>query len=300
MTDPKSRERPSLPRVETRKPQKRMFDRVGTRPVEDHPLVEILGTVSESGRVPATVTVSDSGTALNSSTVLEPGTVPMPLPVGESHTVPVEHGEPRLRTTLPVSRTVPRRGTVPLILVRAKAGHLELPNVIIDELFPKLGLPEQVVYLNLYRLHHGFKGKSGARIGFGKLAERCNLSRSRVQVAVDRLIGLGLIVKRDVEFGGEREGRGTEYEVLEPRTVEDLAGGTVPGRGTVRGPVPMKERKQESIKRSELSPEELALVESAETQRIAMERVPGHADNLRALFGDVMPWEPGYVPLAKR
>jgi hypothetical protein len=49
-----------------------------------------------------------------------------------------------------------------------------------------------------------------------------------------------------------------------------------------------------------LDAEEALAREMVEGHLRAMERVPGYREQLRDLFGTVMPWEAGYVPRAAR
>lgn len=93
-------------------------------------------------------------------------------------------------------------------------GHLRLPNVIIDHLYPLLDLQERSAYEQLYRLSHGH-GKSTCRIGYPKLAARSGMGRTATIQTVERLIKKGLVARVGVEIGGKRE-QGSEYWVSAP------------------------------------------------------------------------------------
>lgn len=109
-------------------------------------------------------------------------------------------------------------------------GHLRLPNVVIDHLMQVLDLQEGAVYLQLYRLSHGY-GKSTCKIGFPKLAARSGMGRTTVIQVVERLMKKGLIEKVSREIGGSTQ-QGTVYWVSSP-------GSTGPERPSPGSPPPV-------------------------------------------------------------
>jgi|GEM_PF-6941773 len=117
---------------------------------------------------------------------------------------------------------IPRRGTSPekeadrrpasdlSSLVSVERGYYPTFNDISDRLVPELKLDayEQVVFFRLYRLSRGWQRETCV-IGLTRLARQTNLSRSKVQQVIAKLIERGL-----VEHVGERGQEGTEYRVL--------------------------------------------------------------------------------------
>ncbi|MEW6735402.1 MAG: hypothetical protein AB1489_29190 [Acidobacteriota bacterium] len=99
------------------------------------------------------------------------------------------------------------------------AGHTSIPNLILDGLLPQLRMQEQVVYLRLYRLSHGFRSNT-CRVGFDKLANTCNLSRREVIRSIERLEILGLIKRLGCNFKAKMSvERGNLYEVNLPEAL---------------------------------------------------------------------------------
>lgn len=95
--------------------------------------------------------------------------------------------------------------------VRQVAGYTPVPHVILDSLAEALPPSEFVVYLRLYRLSHGHKRET-CRVGHGKLAKGCHLSRRTVQTVVDRLAALGLVER----LPDPNPRAASEYRVIVP------------------------------------------------------------------------------------
>jgi hypothetical protein len=97
-------------------------------------------------------------------------------------------------------------------------GYLALPNTIVDELLPRLGTNEQVVYFRLYRLSHGF-GRDTCLVGMPALARVCGMSERTVLRTVVNLERLGHIERMGAKHTGENTLRGNVYRIVLPRGV---------------------------------------------------------------------------------
>ncbi|MFY9223857.1 MAG: hypothetical protein WAQ98_14380 [Blastocatellia bacterium] len=106
----------------------------------------------------------------------------------------------------------------PFIIVPDTAGHTSIPNIVLDGLLPKLSTTEQVIYLRLYRLSHGFRSET-CKIGFPKLASSCNISRRQAINSIEKLQELGLIQKLGSDLDNKSQHlRGNIYKVNLPLT----------------------------------------------------------------------------------
>jgi DNA-binding Lrp family transcriptional regulator len=104
------------------------------------------------------------------------------------------------------------------IIVPDTAGHTSVPNIVLDGLLPKLSTTEQVIYLRLYRLSHGFRSET-CKIGFPKLASSCNISRRQAINSIEKLQELGLIQKLGSDLDNKSQHlRGNIYKVNLPLT----------------------------------------------------------------------------------
>lgn len=181
------------------------------------------------------------------------------------------------------------------ITVPARKGFTALPNTILDELLRRLHPNAQLVYLRLYRLAK-IKERGSCVVGYKAICEATNLPRTSVQRALGQLEALGLISREP----GERAARGSllanRYTVREP--VEEPAAGDRSAANLKPAAAGMTYEKNSH--ENMLSPEEVAAIAEAAAHERAMERVPGHRAAMRAAFGETMPWERGYVPLARR
>jgi predicted transcriptional regulator len=183
------------------------------------------------------------------------------------------------------------------IIVPGVAGETRVSNTVLDSLLERLHPHDQLVYLRLYRLSYGHR-RDWCRVGFDKLAAKTNLNRTAVIRSVARLEALGLVEREAADQRAPRSERGNRYVVRPP--VESSRAAT-PRSAAALGSAAarMKENMKESHE-SALSPEEVDAISAAESHKRAMERVPGHRENMRARFGERMPWEPGYIPLSRR
>jgi hypothetical protein len=181
------------------------------------------------------------------------------------------------------------------IMVPARKGFTAVPNTILDELLKRLHPNAQLVYLRLYRLAR-IKERGSCVVGYKAICEATNLPRSSVQRALGQLEALGLISREP----GERAARGAllanRYTVREP--VEEPAASDR-SAANLR-PASDRMTSEKNSPENMLTPEEVAAINEAAAHERAMDRVPGHRDAMRRAFGDVMPWERGYVPLARR
>jgi len=93
-------------------------------------------------------------------------------------------------------------------------GHLLWFNELTDYLLPQLTPNESCLYLQLYRLSWGWD-RNECVINFPRLAERTNMSESAARAAARGLISKGLVAKRGLIFGKNRE-QGIVWLVYEP------------------------------------------------------------------------------------
>lgn len=145
---------------------------------------------------------------------------PEPMPatgIPTAGTVPAGHSEVYPGGTVPTAG-IPITGTV--------RGYTRIPNAILDELLRTLTAPEQLVYLRLYRLSHGFERDTCA-VGYITLGKSTNLGRNTVRRAVEGLVAKRLIVRREEGAGASH----TTYTVMSP---------SVPTTGTPRVGIPAK------------------------------------------------------------
>lgn len=96
--------------------------------------------------------------------------------------------------------------------IDAPKGFLQLPNHLLDSIFPDLDHAEIVVYLRLYRLSYGF-GNTTCQVSVPTIAKRCKCSQNTVRTAIKTLINLGLVRTLSVTNTGFQDG-GTIYEIF--------------------------------------------------------------------------------------
>jgi hypothetical protein len=102
---------------------------------------------------------------------------------------------------------------IPVIEVR---GSTLVPNTVLDCILPQLSPVEQLVYLRLYRLSHGFKNDT-CLVSVPKLAKSCQTSASSVIRAIRSLETKGLVLRIEAKLGGKMsEPRGNHFEVYNP------------------------------------------------------------------------------------
>lgn len=130
-----------------------------------------------------------------------------------------------------------------------------VPNDIFDKLLPSLPVHDQAVLMRLYRLSRGHH-KDTCTVGYGTLAKACNISTRQAQISVERLIGLGLIKRMNIDQSAPvRQQRGSVYKVNLPAA--KLASGTK-ARGTIvsgaiAGRADSKERIKKEINKGEVA-----------------------------------------------
>jgi DNA-binding transcriptional regulator YhcF (GntR family) len=90
-------------------------------------------------------------------------------------------------------------------------GHTRFHHQIVDHLYPRLSVYEQVVHVHLYRLSWGYN-KPSCIISLQKLSERAGLSYKTAQRAVNSLERLGL-VRRQGRIVGYGKDQGLEFWV---------------------------------------------------------------------------------------
>lgn len=85
-------------------------------------------------------------------------------------------------------------------LGKESKGFLKIGNAILDQTLPTLDPFEQVVFLQLFRLSHGF-AKSTCRVSLPTLSNRSNVKMTSLKGALKRLQLRGLIHKESLELG---------------------------------------------------------------------------------------------------
>lgn len=138
----------------------------------------------------------------------------------------------------------------PAIFATVK-GFLKLPNSVLDELPAILDTNEQLMYIQLYRLSHGF-GKDICLVTLDKLGKRTGIAERTVQKTLTALENKSLITKVGYNFGGKGP-KGIQIRVVNFATPANIA--TVVENATPANSADIKEFKRKLIKEcSELVP----------------------------------------------
>lgn len=230
-----SSQKPKRFQVPTKQPGKLTrsipFDNLRTLP-QAHPMEELLGLQTS---IPLSSPPSDSGPPPGSSPPLENSPPPDSGPSLDSGPLPENSppsgsGPPRRSgptkkptSALQISGPLPDGG--PLLdggppassllnSLPGVAGHLQWYNEMTDHLLPRLTPIEQAVYMQLYRLTWGFD-RPTCIINFPRLGERSGMSENGARLATKGLVSKGLVRKKGMIFGSNRE-QGIEWEVFEP------------------------------------------------------------------------------------
>lgn len=95
--------------------------------------------------------------------------------------------------------------------VPEQAGYSPIPNRYFDHVCAHLSPDEQAVYVQLYRLSHGY-GRDTCLVSNSRLSERSSVPVSTLKRAVARLVGRGLVEKVTAVHGPQRE-QGVTYRV---------------------------------------------------------------------------------------
>lgn len=120
------------------------------------------------------------------------------------------------RTPTPDVGVTPGVAPTPDVGVRVASSYFRAANSVFDELLPKLTLPEQLVFVQLYRLSWGHQRET-CRVSVPRLASRCNLGTTAVRTALRKLERDGRIMALGTDFGASnKHDRGLEYRVLLP------------------------------------------------------------------------------------
>jgi hypothetical protein len=90
-------------------------------------------------------------------------------------------------------------------------GYLKLANTIVDSLLPTLDVYEQAVFVQLYRLSHGF-GNFTCKVSLPALQARTGVKPTSLKQAIARLQTRGVVEKISAEIGFGRE-QGITYWV---------------------------------------------------------------------------------------
>lgn len=99
--------------------------------------------------------------------------------------------------------------------------HTRIPQMVFDEIIPKLPPMAQMPYLQLLRLTLGFQ-RSNCHISLEVWASRCNQSLASIKRQAALLQERGLLLKEHVIFGGA--GRGSYYRPVIPGVLNDDPG----------------------------------------------------------------------------
>jgi DNA-binding Lrp family transcriptional regulator len=111
--------------------------------------------------------------------------------------------------------SVPQPPAVRLTPVR---GVTAVPNTVLDNLLPQLEPYEQLVYLRLYRLSHGFRTDT-CLVSVDRLATACKISPSSTIRAVRDLERKGMVRRLEAKLGGKMsEVRGKVFRPPFPQT----------------------------------------------------------------------------------
>jgi hypothetical protein len=108
----------------------------------------------------------------------------------------------------PLYDSQPHRDRHPLKEVK---GYLRLSNTIVDSLLPTLDVYEQAVFVQLYRLSHGF-GNYTCKVSLPALQARTGVKATSLKQAITRLQARGIVEKISAEIGFGRD-QGITYWV---------------------------------------------------------------------------------------
>ena len=167
--------------------------------------------------------------------------VPAPSMLTES-TVLAEHAPPASEST-GIAPSMPAKSPV--------RGYTKIPNAVLDELLQTLSAPEQLVYLRLFRLSHGFD-RDTCSVGYITLGKATNQGRATVMRAVDRLVHRRLVERVD-EGGGKVA---NTYRVLAPGIpAVSIPRASMPAKSTVPAATPMKRKEiKETVDSAPVAP----------------------------------------------
>lgn len=90
-------------------------------------------------------------------------------------------------------------------------GYLKLANTVVDSLLPTLDVYEQAVFIQLYRLAHGF-GNFTCKVSLPALQARTGVKPTSLKQAIARLQARGVVEKISADIGFGRE-QGITYWV---------------------------------------------------------------------------------------
>jgi hypothetical protein len=139
--------------------------------------------------------------------------------------------------------------------LREVKGYLRLANTIVDSLLPTLDVYEQAVFIQLYRLAHGF-GNFTCKVSLPALQARTGVKPTSLKQAIARLQARGIVEKISAEIGFGRE-QGITYWVSSDgrQTYGDwqAQGGRQPSGDDNKRKEPLKENKL----KGELTPEQI-------------------------------------------
>jgi hypothetical protein len=103
-----------------------------------------------------------------------------------------------------------------------------VPNTVLDNLLPQLEPYEQLVYLRLYRLSHGFRTDT-CLVSVDRLATACKISPSSTIRAIRDLESKGLVRRLEAKLGGKMsEVRGNRFWVFRPPVPQTAHAGQTP------------------------------------------------------------------------
>jgi hypothetical protein len=118
-----------------------------------------------------------------------------------------------------------------------------VPNTVLDNLLPQLEPYEQLVYLRLYRLSHGFRTDT-CLVSVDRLATACMISPSSTIRAVRDLERKGMVRRLEAKLGGKMsEVRGNRFWVFRPHVSQTAPVSRTPPISSV-SPVPQTHIKE--------------------------------------------------------
>ena len=129
------------------------------------------------------------------------------------------------------------------LTVEYRPGHLEVPNYVVDDLLARLTHLEQLVYLRLWRLSHGFRRET-CIVSIDGLARATNAHYQGVFRVVRSLEKKGLIERMGTVKRGPKAAGGNEYRVPLPLSPGESL---LPGESTVRRDMKSERSKQKGI-----------------------------------------------------
>ncbi len=118
------------------------------------------------------------------------------------------------KDTLTKMTGVVKKDTVAKMTTVSKLAGVPNLDAVLQKLAAAVKSTPQLVYLKLYSLSHGQNRTVTDWLGYGEIAQVCNISSSTARRAIRALVSKGLIER--TELKNEKEIKGSTYKVNLP------------------------------------------------------------------------------------